>query len=327
MLKIEDLPQKLTPHDVSFINEKIRDINYSDKLYSTDNTFLDVTIDSISDDLIANLTASIFSISHDNCKQFFQLENVDMKEPNNLAFLPTTNSEFQSYKSELEIIPFFIDGKLNVGSELLFTHLWRVNNFVSQDVIEAKYSKDNYLVICPITSSYIYFNESIEHPFEIEVNGDSYHCDSLDLALKVSYELAVLEKGYKSKSLRELQEKLNSPEELEAMDKFITSLNEENDRLKAFFHSNRKEELFTLIKEELAKEGAFSINCGDFYHEEAYDFMTFEDFDKLVSSVFLVNDSSCDEDATFSTSYVNVDGLHFERVDGQGSIYSISLID
>lgn len=325
MLTIKDLPTSLTEYDLENIERHRRDLDYSNKLYSLSTVCLDIEIEKITPDLIADIKVIRFSLGAKDNKAIHCFKDVDLKESTDLRFLPTMDKQFQSYKSELEVIPFFLDGRPNVSNSNLVEHL-KERFDESPSVVLSNCSLTGGLVMCPVTGTYLTYDLEAEHPYEVDLQGETYFFDSLNIALKPLYEWAKAE-GYTPKPSRDLQARLDeymkTPEFKASIEKLKEDMEQKESEQEEFYNSDLHKELTLTIKNYLHKKSR-ALTDFDIQHG-GVNILTMEEFNLIISSVFAMNETTEDTEATFYTVYIELDGLRYEQVSGQGTISSITL--
>lgn len=324
MLSINEFPNTLTDYDLAFISELRKSLFFSNRVYST-SQLSEITITEMKGDGTADVDVCVFDMSANGSYLTESIEDVDLTT---LNVLPVEEQLYKDYKSELKIIPVFVNCKLNLESNLLNLHLESVSDN-PMDVV-GEYSESTVFIVCPSTRTHVFYDPEREHPYVVDLEGETYYFDSLDLALKGVYEWAISECDFKPRELRSkielLREYMDSDEGKASLQKMVKE-NEDKDRKnKEFYRSDLFMELIEILKERLPEDDGV-IDDFLFDHGKGTDYLTAEEFFNLISSVFACADVQEDTEAVFTTLFVNIDGLRFEQMHGQGTVLSISLIE
>ena len=300
-MKIEDFPNTLTANDKTQVEKLKLDLSFSDLAYF-DNQVYPVKINTID---ISTLKISgystFFNAFFENFKQIIDFKDVDLS---NLNFLPSNDKLFIDFKQDLKIIPFYVKNEngekaLNNSSELIQEH--DKNN-------EGKY---DYLIIEPYTKVYLYHKENGD--FEVESKNKIYIFQSLDLALKPIFELAITKYDFKTaetrKKIKEFELFFETDEMKQSLSEFAETMDQNRIHLVDFFNSGRIVEILE--------------NSGNTINPDDTVFVDEDEYYTLFNSIFQSFDFKIDESATFRTEYIIYKGYRFEQIHGQGTIYNI----
>lgn len=254
-----------------------------------------------------------------------EFDNLDYKL---VSFLPSTFSTFEAFKSELNVFDIsdldaFILENEKIHQLIISqfeTDLKRkdcdnldyLKHFMLKNKQYLIYDKNTHKIVTVSDNTFYYFH-----------NGSSVHLfNSIDLALKPIFESI---ENFQSERSRAFNEYLNSEETEKRINEYFKEINEENERKKEFFQSERFNELMEIIlPEKLVKH---SISSNDFLYNCDIDFIDQDEFNLLTSCLAQNITMVDDEEENFPTSYGNYKNIQLRITHGQGSIYSLSLTE
>lgn len=324
---LSELPNTLTDYDKEQISLLSKTLNFSNRVYPV-GQLANIYVKEITGENKGTVEVQVFSISatsdlSDGCYQSEVFEDVNLLD---LNYLPTNEQFFASYKEELKVIPFLVNEEIN-KDELLKEYLAEITT--DPELYVRMYSEGDCLLLCPTTHTYAVYKPNGVHPFEVDVQGETYYFDSLDLALKAPYEWAMDECGFKPDSLRNrlsiLEEYMDSEEGKKSVQEFWENIDKENKEAENFCQSERFNELIPILKEKLKTLGV--IDDFLFDHQGGVDFMTENEFYSIMKGLFRLEEVEEDEDAVFTTTFVKKYGLLFTKMYGQGTACTITLIE
>jgi hypothetical protein len=328
-MKIEAFPNTLTEFDKKQIDILKFNLTFSPYRYVPEETFRVIIKDITNqDDYTGTVEFIEFDIMAANFQKSHVYENVPLDE---LEFLPINQSVFKSYKSELVVLSYFdSNNQPNVNNEIIVDHLMGfVEKHDHVEYVNSNFKIGDLLIICPSTGTFVNYLPEDEHCFHIDISGLELQFDSLDLALKACYEWAKNECDYKSKSsaarIAKFQEYLDSPEGEASVKAFFEEEDRKAQEKLDFFESERFNEIYTGLLNELKERGCLSGSSMQYGKKSPV--LTESEFYLFTGSIFLTNDCKEDEDAMFSTEFVLYKNLRIERVHGQGTETSITLIN
>lgn len=237
-----------------------------------------------------------------------------------VSFIPS-GTLFEEYVSELLEVPLFNGGKIT-SSKVAST-------FIAKNTVhEFNLPEDATLLIEPYSSTGCFFSPSGEKPFLSIIDGELHAFDTKDAALKFEYDSARVEQKYLGKIARERIESfekwLDSPEHEEILKKEAEEEEKNIKRLSSLYETGKFHSNLTSLKKMMQdrQQSTISIGSDSFYGEGGEMHLASDLFD----CAFLFHEQKQDEKADFYTTYVELEGLRFQRIHGQGVIESISII-
>lgn len=324
MLNIESLPNTITYHDRELFEKNSKDLSFMGNAYSPDNIVFELETYHESTDTFSG-TAKVFNMT--------SFEDVPVDDiPRTLeAILPSDYSIFESYKKEMKVVSILVNGELNMDDEMV-SHLVK-SSYENESQAKLALSCYEYVVYNPSSLGYIYYTPKNEHVFTSIVITEEIECDSLDLALKSSYEWSKTECDYSPpetrKRLSKLDEWFESEEGKRSIEEFAAELNAKDKKNVDFFESEEFSKLEKEIIPALIKDNELKgFNSEDYmYGEGINEILEEETFYKFVNAAFHCLDLIEDESAMFSTQYVELTHLKVLMTHGQGTVYTIKLKD
>lgn len=315
MLDIFDLPNDVTTFDSQKIEEIKSDQDITLRLYN-ENMHYTVTAYNEKEDLYTVTQPSI-SINA-SVNDAFNEQTLILPA----AILSTIplGSLFESFKSELNVIPLYNGEDLNIENEFISEYHGEISLLDSDTLVI--YDKN--------TNAHLFYNPSQEHCFEVIHNDETQYFDSLDLALKFPYELA-LKEGYTSQSSRKridaLKKFLETPEGIESIDELSREIQEREEKKEYFVNSGRYNEMLKEVAEDFKLRNIESISSEDFsYLKHLVTFIDEEEFHLMVDVSLSNGKKISNDEIPFENYEVRVGNLKFNRVIGQGTIEHISLV-
>lgn len=324
MLNIESLPNTITDYDRELFEKNSKKLSFMGNAYSPEQIVFELETYNESTDKFSG-TAKVFNMT--------SFEDVPVDDiPRTLeAILPSNYDIFKSYKKEMKIVQILIDGELNIGDEMI-SHLVD-SSYEDAEQAKLGLASYEYIIYNPSSLSYIYYSPQKEHVFTSSVTSEEFECDSLDLALKASYEWSKTECDYSPpetrKRLSKLDEWFESEEGKRSIEEFAEELAAKDKRYVDFFESEEFSKLEKEIIPNLIKENDIGgFHSENYMYGEGNDELLDEKtFYKFTSAAFHCLDLIEDESAMFSTQYVELTHLKLSMTHGQGTVYSIVLKD
>lgn len=323
MLTVEKLPNEITDFEKELFEKFSRDLSFMGNVYAQNQQPFTLEEYHPDTDTFSGKT-EIFTMSGG----FEEVPAHDI--PRSLEYiLPSDFHLFAAYKTELVIAPIFVEGKLNT-EDTMVDYLVS-SSFDSEEQAESSMSGLEYLIYEPLTKTYIYYNPSKEHPYTSSVTTVEFDCDSLDFALKASFEWALSECDYKSPDLRKkidfMDEWFESEEGKQSIQDFIDEIEDTSKSNEEFYNSAE----FLLLSEQTIPNYLKATNNEGLYSEDymynpnGEHLIDEETFYKFVKATFQENEMKVDEDEFFATEYVELKYLRVSQTHGQGTVYTITL--
>lgn len=331
MLTIESLPNTLTDYEHELFESNSRCLSFMGKVY-------------LENDQEVELTEYIQSTDTFNgdSKVFVDLnfKDIAMEDiPRKIEFIiPSKNTIFKDFKSNLVIAPIIIDGLLNTEDPMIANLVQ--SSYEDEESAKEALSLSEYIIYNPEAMTFIYYNPSKKHVFTSCVGSDEMDFDSLDFALKEVFEWSVTECDYKLISMNRssngmpsfeqrlcwLKEWLDSDEGKESIEELKNEINASTKENEEFYHSEEFKVLATkTIPDWLRESDEKSLFSEDYQYGTASDFLDKETFFKFVNAVMGCNEGIEDRSAMFETIYVEIENLKVSMIHGQGTVYKIEL--
>lgn len=313
MMKINDLPNLLTKHDSLAIGLFIRTRDLCKRLY--DNNGYTIYLDSYEPEL------NLLRCHHERVNLFADglddmISNDKFEIPLSLVearhYLPShKDTSYKEFKEKSVVVPYTKNECVNFDDSVVFQ--------VYRSGFEIPHPLDTYVIYNEQVNYPILYVEGQEHPYSISVQGKIFRSDSLDVLYKLAYDQV----EYKSVSLIEFEEYLDTDKAKLSMETAIKEAMTEQRRVSHFARSLRFTDLTLLCQNYLATNSNLSVtsdNCLDFGFNDKDEFYLYFD------AAYGLNEGVEEKSAMFPTFISQVCGLCFTKIHGQGTCHIIALV-
>lgn len=307
MLEITQLPNEITDFDYLELEKIKSHPDITTMLYNEQMHYR--VINHNKEDKTYEVTHPYVDINQ-TIDQCFQ-EHREVLPEDFFSIIPVDNM-FEDFKNDLIITPVYHNEDLNIE-----------NPFIADfygDLVD-----EEFVIYEPQTNVHLFYNPEDEHCFKVNHKEDTFYFDSLDVALKLVYESA-MKKNYHTPFNRKMMKHLESEEGEKMLDDFIHELDDYSNKKREFVESGKYFEAINKLEDNMKLRNIESISSEDFYYLK--DFVSFidqEDFQMLVDISLEREGVTTDESNPFDNYGITVEGLHFHRMIGQGTINTISL--
>ena len=142
-------------------------------------------------------TGVVHSLSNHICISVTDSDETQILSLDFVGLVPRGNL-FEQYKRELEIAPYIVDGKFNYAddgvADILENHLG-INPDGSNSDVDAW--EGYYLIYHPVNHTHVcYVPEAKGSKYDVTFLNEAFGCDSLDVALMMTFDWAVTECDY-----------------------------------------------------------------------------------------------------------------------------------
>jgi len=310
MLELSDLPINPTVFDLSQINKIKSNSDITLRVYSGEMHY---TVKSINDDKTLTVTKPMV-LMNTSIEDSFQDETLTL--PESFFHVTPIGGVFEGFKSELIIIPVFNGEDLNIE-----------NPFIAE--YHSAIMDEEYVIYEPETKAFLFYNPELEHCFKVYHNEKEFLFDSLDIALKFPFEMA-LKSDYKApdsrRRLKALDEFLDSELGQDSMKDFAKNLDDQENKRNEFINSGRYSEMLTETERNFKLRNIEQVSSEDFlYLKELVAFIDEEEFHLMVDISLSNENVNTNDNIPFENYETKVKNLRFSRMIGQGTVEYISL--